>query len=256
MNEKKFYIRINADDFGMCDSVNLAIDRCFKKALIDSTTIMVNMPAFQDAVKLSECGRYKSRVGLHLNLVEGKPLTKKIENTFFCDGDGFFNRSIMTGLNRVWINNYTKACIEEEIEAQMHRYINYGFDLMHMDSHMHAHVNLSILEIVLNLAQKYEFNSIRLARNIPDGQIGFFKRGYKRYINSKIINFNKNERRIFRHFGSIEDVEKQSQIKGLTKYDVEIMVHPVLVDDCICDAINPIGIEEWERVKMLDLNFI
>ena len=49
---------VNADDFGMNHNVNLAIDYCFKKNIISSTTIMANMPGFDEAVKLACIGKY------------------------------------------------------------------------------------------------------------------------------------------------------------------------------------------------------
>ncbi|MEI3421302.1 MAG: ChbG/HpnK family deacetylase [Butyricimonas faecihominis] len=65
---------VNADDVGMNHNVNLAIDYCFKKNIISSTTIMANMPGFDEAVKLACIGKYDKYVGMHFNLVEGVPL--------------------------------------------------------------------------------------------------------------------------------------------------------------------------------------
>lgn len=45
---------INADDFGYNQSVNRAIDECFKKKLINRTTIMVNMPYAEEAAVLAK----------------------------------------------------------------------------------------------------------------------------------------------------------------------------------------------------------
>ena len=45
---------VNADDFGLSHEVNMAIVEAFKKGLINNTTIMVNMPGFEEAVRLAE----------------------------------------------------------------------------------------------------------------------------------------------------------------------------------------------------------
>ena len=80
---------INADDFGMSESVNEAITEGFNNGIITSTSIMPNMPAFDDAVQKLSCVQ---GIGLavHLNIVEGKAL---IPNSSLCDGDGNFNLS-------------------------------------------------------------------------------------------------------------------------------------------------------------------
>lgn len=44
---------INADDFGRSPSINAAIVQCFEEGLINQTTIMANMPYYEEAVALS-----------------------------------------------------------------------------------------------------------------------------------------------------------------------------------------------------------
>lgn len=70
---------VNADDFGMNHNVNLAIDYCFKNNIISSTTIMANMPGFNEAVNLACIGKYDKYVGIHFNFVEGVPLSSSIK---------------------------------------------------------------------------------------------------------------------------------------------------------------------------------
>ena len=74
-------IIINADDFGLSKDVNEAIDICIKKDYIQRTTLMVNMPQTLEAVKLAKDGGYLNKVGLHINLIEGIPLTPDIKKT-------------------------------------------------------------------------------------------------------------------------------------------------------------------------------
>ena len=42
---------INADDFGLSSSVNKIVES-FNNGLINSTTLMANMPGFEEAVEL------------------------------------------------------------------------------------------------------------------------------------------------------------------------------------------------------------
>src|ERR1700734_1066609 len=83
---------INADDFGMSSAVNSAILSGVEQGLVTSTSIMANMPGFEEAVRLErEHDLLRGRVGVHLNLTEGRPLTAPIlACSIFCGADGSF----------------------------------------------------------------------------------------------------------------------------------------------------------------------
>ena len=66
---------INADDFGLSQEVNSAVVQCFRDGTIDRTTLLVNMPQTDAACALAREHGFFDRVGLHINLVEGTPLT-------------------------------------------------------------------------------------------------------------------------------------------------------------------------------------
>ena len=68
---------INADDFGLNTSVNHAIIESFEKGLINSTTLMANMPGFEEAIELAHKNNIIDKIGIHLCLTEGEPITKK-----------------------------------------------------------------------------------------------------------------------------------------------------------------------------------
>ena len=66
---------VNADDFGLNEIENRAIAEAFEKGLIDRTTLLVNMPFAEDAMRLASEKGFADRVGLHVNLTSGRPLT-------------------------------------------------------------------------------------------------------------------------------------------------------------------------------------
>ncbi len=69
---------VNADDFGQSAVVNRAILDCFQKGLISSTTIMANMPGFDEAVELALAKGLQQNIGVHLNLTDGEPLVSAL----------------------------------------------------------------------------------------------------------------------------------------------------------------------------------
>lgn len=231
---------INADDFGLEEDVNEAIDICLKKDSIQRTTLMVNMPYSHDAAVLAHRNQYEKKVGLHINLIEGQPLTESIKKTLLCNKNGNFNGMFFKKItNRFYINKNTKKAIEQEIEAQIKKYFDMGMLPTHIDSHQHSHVNISILKIVLKLAKKYDFKSIRLARNMPLKKISLTKQIYKKVVNNKIIKYNMNKCDINnkQFFGSKADCEIEDISKNIYYDDafVEMMVHPIIRNGFIID---------------------
>jgi hypothetical protein len=73
------FLIINADDFGLSTSVNRAVVASLQASLCSSTTIMANQPAFLEACQLAHDHRLFDRVGVHLVLTEGSPLTEAIK---------------------------------------------------------------------------------------------------------------------------------------------------------------------------------
>ena len=81
---------INADDFGYSLTVNQAILRSFERNLINSTSLMANMAGFDDAINMvRRHAVLQGKVGIHLNLTEGYPITSLLrELPAFCDDSG------------------------------------------------------------------------------------------------------------------------------------------------------------------------
>src|SRR5258708_1899979 len=82
-------IIVHADDFGMSAEVNRAIVEAFENNVISSTTLMTNMPGFDEACELAHRHRLLGKIGLHLNLTSGYPFSSPIrQSPRFCDNVG------------------------------------------------------------------------------------------------------------------------------------------------------------------------
>ena len=238
---------INADDFGCSESVNYAVDYCFKNQLIQRTSIMVNMEYFDEAVVLAKEGGYDDKVGLHLNLTEGRPLTELIKHTDFCSNGVFNGNAIRKQKNRFFLNKRVKKAVRCEIEAQIEKYIAQGFNLLHIDSHQHVHTNPSIFYILLPLIKKYQFRTMRLSRNIPKHDIGWIKRIYKDLFNRKVFGLTtqKDEGKLVKYFGTQDDVDKILKDSHYKTEQIEVETHPIFKNGQLKDAIYTIGVGEW-----------
>ncbi len=217
-------IIVNADDFGWDENRTRAILQAYKLDLIHTTTVMANMPWFDQAVEMAKETGMAEHVGLHLCLTEGCPLTNRIRNCpRFCDENGefnkFFHRSLRT---RLKITSEESKAVVEEATAQMEKYCAAGLPWMHLDSHHHSHTDWSIARVVMPIARKMGFKSVRRARDIGSG-MSLFNRVYKAFINrylGRTVGFESDR------FGSYRDVTMclSSLPKHLT---VEVMVHPM-----------------------------
>ena len=142
------------------------------------------MPYFAASVEIARDRGFFDRIGLHLNLTFGTPLTEGIKKCRrICDCNGSFNGAFHTSaLGRLLLTKAERLAITEEVGAQMDKFVSYGFPLMHLDSHHHSHTDFSIVQIVLPLARKYGFQTIRLSRNVGQG-LTMCKRLYKALVN-------------------------------------------------------------------------
>ena len=61
---------VNADDFGRSAAINQAVIRAHREGILTTASLMVNEPAFEEAVALARANP-KLGVGLHLTLLCG-----------------------------------------------------------------------------------------------------------------------------------------------------------------------------------------
>ena len=154
-----------ADDFGLSEEVNAAIVEAFDRGLLTGASIIANMPAFEEACELAAEHGFQDRVGTHLNLTEGTPLTEPIKSySRFSDGQGRF---------RYWrhadyafrLNRAEWAAVRGELRAQIMRCRENGIPVSHLDSHNHVHNKRAIGRILISLALELEIPRVRLAHN-------------------------------------------------------------------------------------------
>lgn len=219
------HIVVNADDFGLSLETNQAILRAFDKALISSATIMAGMPAFEDACQLVHQHNLLGRIGMHLNLTSGRPLTGDIARSRnFCDESGTWLRP-----RKVFVVNRCDAlALEAEIEAQYRACERQGITPTHWDSHHHMHTEFGIAPIVIGMAKRLGTRGIRLAYNCGlrhDDTSTAYRTLARVYQDMKNMRLRFHGLARTQYFGNARDT---IQILDKTTADVEIMVHPKL----------------------------
>jgi len=208
-------IIVNADDFGMNAETNQAIVDAFASGAISSTTLMVNMPGFEQACELSRSHKLAGKIGVHLNLTEGRPLTENMKRlSRFCDDRGLFRprRTIF------FLSREEMVAVEEEFAAQVQACIDQGVHPTHLDSHQHIHTEWPIGAAVIHVARQYGIGAVRLSRNCGPG-IDWVHKLYKLAYNTRLRLYGLAKTQ---YFGSLTDVPA---VLAMTQGDVEIMVH-------------------------------
>ncbi|MCM3735420.1 chitin disaccharide deacetylase [Bacillus cytotoxicus] len=138
---------VNADDFGLTRGVNYGIIDAHVNGLVNSATVMMNMPAVEHAVQLAK--EYKTLgVGVHLVLTAGKPLLSDVPSLVKEDGSFHSHSTVREG-------NIDPDAAEREWTAQIEKFLSYGLTPTHLDSHHHVHALPILRDVLAQLAEKY-----------------------------------------------------------------------------------------------------
>ena len=238
---------LNADDFGGNERINAAVVEGFRQRCLSRTSIMVNRPGFEDAVRLAHEHGFTNRVGLHVNLSTGIPLTNEIRTIeSFCDCDGKFNSKIFHCQRMKWyLTKREKTAVKKEIAAQIKRYRSAGFALNHADSHGHIHTFPSMISLFICAMNEGGINDIRISMNLTKNR--WYK--LKKIIpNIMLCRFNHEKAPCY--FGSLKQVIHFEDRLAAIDGKCEIMLHPniwdgkVKIGECLSYVDIPVRIKE------------
>jgi len=155
---------INADDFGMTSGVNRAVIQAHQSGILTSTTLMVTGAAAAEAMQLATEAKTLD-VGCHVVLLEGTPILagKDIPSLAVTgiDGTTQFRRGFGTFIEAALTNRLHGEDVYREAKAQITRLQDAGFDVLHIDTHKHAHVFPSIFRPLLRAAVDCGVRAVR-----------------------------------------------------------------------------------------------
>ncbi|MEO5804052.1 MAG: hopanoid biosynthesis-associated protein HpnK [Verrucomicrobiota bacterium] len=152
---------VNADDFGRSTSINQAVVRAHREGILTSASLMVNEPAFDEAVCLAKQNP-KLGVGLHLSLVCGTsalPLEKipGLINSV----NHFSDYAVASGMKFFFLPRL-KPQLHDEIEAQFQKFHATGLLLDHVNGHLNIHLHPVVFKILLENADRWAIRHLRL----------------------------------------------------------------------------------------------
>jgi len=155
---------INADDLGFAPGVNRGIVEAHEAGTLSSASMMVTTPAFGEAVELVHARVPRLGVGLHLNLVSGRPLSTA--PTLTDPRTGAFHSLEQLG-RRALAGRVDAADVRRECDAQLEALLAARVTPTHLDSHRHSHALPGVLPAVLASAIAHGVPIVRRPLDAP-----------------------------------------------------------------------------------------
>src|SRR5437870_7320107 len=141
---------VNADDFGISETVNEAVIRAFTEGVLTSCSLMVTGEAFEHAVGLAHA-HPDLAVGIHLVTVLGRAVLPSAEIPTLVDAAGnFAANSVVAGLKYYFLPQARRE-LHRELSAQFEKFAATGLRLSHIDGHLHMHVHPVVFRAAVEL---------------------------------------------------------------------------------------------------------
>ncbi len=157
---KRFLI-VTADDFGLHESVNEAVEQANRAGILTAASLMVSGPAAADAVRRARA-LPSLRVGLHLVLADGAATLAPALIPDLADRDGWMNDQMFRRGVRYFALAGVRRQLEAEIRAQYSAFARTGLALDHVNVHKHFHLHPTILEILLRVGRDHGLAAVRV----------------------------------------------------------------------------------------------
>lgn len=217
------YLLVNADDFGLHHSINVAISSCVTFGTVNSISVVTNGPAF-DSTILKTCAEKGVFVGIHLTWVGEPWLTqdliikdwKTLLYYLFRDGKTFRTKLL------------------KEAEAQILTLSQTGICIDHIDSHQHVHHLPILWGITRSLQQKYH---IQRMRNSAVKSIHLMKHNVSGIVLNTLAQRNRAKEDYFvigiRAAGKNNQHKFALELKHASGFNTELIVHPGLSNESL-----------------------
>jgi hopanoid biosynthesis associated protein HpnK len=239
------YLIVNADDYGLNENINRGIIRAYSEGIVTSTSVLANGEAFFPGVEALKENPGLG-VGVHLTLVNGRPLSPIAEIPSLLNKDGNFMTDYHQFFSRFLRGKIKLAEVYAEWAKQILCVKNQGIKITHLDSHQHLHIFPGISNIVVNLASEFDIHKVRLpAENVFFGEtMPSISRSLARDILTGIstlskFRFHKKHLITPNHFygmlwgGHLNENRLTTIIRQLPSGISEIMTHPGTNDQAL-----------------------
>jgi hopanoid biosynthesis associated protein HpnK len=155
------YLIVTADDFGLHESVNEAVEQASRAGILNAASLMVTAHATKDAIRrarmLPNLG-----VGLHVVLADGWSTLDAQLIPEIADPTGRMHSDMFRKGVRFFFKSGARRQLEAEIRAQFAAFARTGLPLDHVNVHKHFHIHPTILNILLEVGRDYGMPAMRV----------------------------------------------------------------------------------------------
>ena len=237
MTDTPLRLIVHADDFGLSERVNAGIVDAHLNGILTSTSIMACAPAFDHAVALARANPSLD-VGVHLTLIEERPLTDPARIPSLVDADGHFHKHITVFAKRYFQGLIDLDDVRLELDAQIAKIREAGLTVSHLDSHQHVHMLPGILSVAQELGRRHGVAAMRLPREAISPYMLASPGGLSRVAQQLVLNhFCRRARKDFGpatdHFAGFYfggKLDTQALLKVISAFPAggtcELMCHP------------------------------
>jgi hopanoid biosynthesis associated protein HpnK len=190
---------ITADDFGAAVEVNRAVERAHRDGILSAASLMVAARAANDAVQRARA-MPSLRVGLHLVLVDGKPMLPAAAVPDLVDKSGNFRNDMPRAGAAMFLLPKVRAQLAAEIEAQFAAFEATGLKLDHINAHKHFHLHPTIAALIVKLGRMHGVRGARVPLE-PQAVLGRIERRKASGVVALTTPFARRLRSRFRRAG-------------------------------------------------------
>ena len=152
---------VTADDFGAAREVNEAVEAAHRGGILTAASLMVGAAAAADAV--ARARRLPSlRVGLHVVLLEGRPVLAASALPHLTDAAGLFAANPAALGTVIATSRAARRELAAEITAQFAAFGDSGLTLDHCNAHQHFHLHPLIGELIAQIGPRFGLRAVRL----------------------------------------------------------------------------------------------
>jgi predicted glycoside hydrolase/deacetylase ChbG (UPF0249 family) len=162
-DEAVSYVVINADDLGLHPAVLRAVLQGHREGTLRSASLLTNSPFTAEAAESARRVEGLS-IGVHLNIVRGRPLLPPEQVGSLVGRDGHFLADTRRFAWRYLRGAIRAAEVEREWAAQVERALALGIRPTHLDSEKHVHCLPGFFETACGLALRYGIPWVRRIR--------------------------------------------------------------------------------------------
>ena len=200
---------VTADDFGAATQVNEAVERAHREGILSAASLMVAGAAAHDAVTRAKT-MPTLRVGLHLVLVEGKPVLPARAVPDLVDANGNFRTDMARAGAAMFFLPKVRAQLAAEIAAQFEAFAATGLKLDHVNAHKHFHLHPTIASLILDIGKAHGLKGARVPLE-PQAVLGRIEPRKTSAVVALTAPFARSLRRRFRQAG----ITSPDQVFGL-----------------------------------------